>query len=91
MTYKKNNRMEATILDEETLMITDSEKETTYILNDMMSFVWNYCDEEGFCEDPVKYVRNQFDAEDIDDAEIQNDMQDALTQLLENEIILRHE
>lgn len=83
--------MEATILDEETLMITDSEKETTYILNDMMSFVWNHCDEESFCEDPVNFVRNQFDTEGIENAEIKNDVQDALTQLLDNEIILRHE
>lgn len=83
--------MEVTILDEETLMITDSEKETTYILNDIMWFIWNHCDEESFCKEPVKFICNHFDTEDIENAEIQNDVQDALTQLLDNEIILRNE
>ena len=88
MIYKKNNRMEATKLDEETLMITDPENETTYILNTIMFFIWEHCDEECFCKEPVDFICNQFDTEDIENAEIQNDVQDALTQLLDNEIIL---
>lgn len=84
---KSNTAYERSELGEGSIMLYEPEKATTYILNELMAFIFDTCD--NYDENQiVDEIKGNFDIQNIDLIVIKKDLHEAIVNLLANGLII---
>lgn len=87
MKFNSNcNKLAITELSDGSHILEDDKNETTYILNDMMSYILCHC-ENMTIDQIVNQVKEDYEVSDISGEELMTDIKDALQELSLNGLV----
>lgn len=81
-----SNNFTITELGDGSVLLENDEKETTYVLNSMMSFIYLNCNSMSL-EQILSKIKDNYDVEDIRNDEILSDIEEAIEELHNNKLI----
>ena len=85
--FKKNRSYLGEDLGDDCTMLYCQEKESTFLLDGLMTFIYNICEEKNINE-IVDRVINNFDVSEIGENEIKSDCEEAITQLMAEGVVI---
>ncbi len=87
MKFNSNcNKLAITELNDGSHILEDDKNETTYILNDMMSYILCHC-ENMTIDQIANQVKEDYEVSDISGEELMTDIKDALQELSLNGLV----
>jgi|GEM_PF-5493894 len=84
----RNPKIEVEDLGDGSLMIYDENKKLTFILNDIMTIIWEKCDGRTTIDEVVDHVKNNFDISEVSAEIIGNECNEAINNLLLNDLLI---